>query len=719
MGLVIKEAKQWLLWNLDRGRKRCYNRWGEPCGSTDEVLYVDFATAEEAAQIHGMQGAAFCFRADDPWIGIDLDDCLIDYRTPKEWAIPILERFRDTYCEVSPSLKGVKIYAEGCKPHSRSCVSLEDGAIEVYDRGRFFAFTGVRLRGYGSDQIADCQEAIDWLYETYFAPASAQMPVVTLTVPCSGSLESRAAAYLAAADRPLPGSRNRTCFSLAGHLAAMIGSDGELLTEDRIFALLLSWNELLSQPLDQSEVRRTVRSAMTSGTPREPKPAEARTVEIAQWMLDLDKHKRTESGLKTESAQVEIEEPPFPAHLLEVPGFLGEVVQYARQTCFWDQPILFLSAAIALQAVLCGRKVFERFGNRPHLYCLALSESGTGKEHARTVVNRILNCIEAWSALGNLETPRSGSGIARALEQHPAKLSLIDEFGRFMRFQRSVNVSGHISEIGDVWLKLYSAGEGKWSAAQHSDSKLNLEIERPSYSIYATSVPGNLWEAMTIDQITDGLLGRFLVFSGEARPEVGPREPNLAVPESILDHASRWFHWPGGDLSALQVNGAEERLVPHTPAAHARMVAIFEAAVDREGVRSPEERALLARVPQNTCRLALVYACSQSVEAPQIDCDAVEWAHGIASYCAAWIASAATQRIAESDFHRRQNRVVDWLASKPECTMTEFTKKWQNWPKKQRDELLQNLMDTERIQLEKEAANGAGRPQYRIRLLRR
>lgn len=111
--MEIKERKQWLVWRLQGDRKRCCNRWGEYCGSTDEHYYMTWDEAKAVSERLNVQGPAFCFTADDPYVGIDIDDSLIEYNQPKEWVLPLLERFKKTYLEVSPGLHGIKIYAKG------------------------------------------------------------------------------------------------------------------------------------------------------------------------------------------------------------------------------------------------------------------------------------------------------------------------------------------------------------------------------------------------------------------------------------------------------------------------------------------------------------------------------------------------------------------------------------------------------------------------------
>jgi hypothetical protein len=86
------------------------------------------------------------FSVTDPFCGIDLDDCLDAEGNVKPWARRIVERFGDTYMEISPSGCGLKIWIRGGVPANLAGVSVGDGQIEIYDHARYFTVTGRAFR---------------------------------------------------------------------------------------------------------------------------------------------------------------------------------------------------------------------------------------------------------------------------------------------------------------------------------------------------------------------------------------------------------------------------------------------------------------------------------------------------------------------------------------------------------------------------------------------
>ena len=106
--------------------------------TTDPDSWRTFQTAREAVTTTPVAGLGFVFTADDPLIGIDLDDCR-DPETgdPTAWADRIISQL-ESYTEVSPSGTGYHILVTGTLPEGRN----RAGDLELYDRSRFFTVTG-------------------------------------------------------------------------------------------------------------------------------------------------------------------------------------------------------------------------------------------------------------------------------------------------------------------------------------------------------------------------------------------------------------------------------------------------------------------------------------------------------------------------------------------------------------------------------------------------
>src|SRR5215831_6676895 len=141
---------QWLIWRFVYGEpgtrpdKRPYQCTGYGASIINPRHWsgYDYAMKTWVEQRVPCDGIGFVFTADDPYCGIDLDNVYpSDAAECSPLMARILERFSDTYSEVSPSGRGIKLWCKAKAPRSGKW-AVGGGAIEVYDRGRFFTVTG-------------------------------------------------------------------------------------------------------------------------------------------------------------------------------------------------------------------------------------------------------------------------------------------------------------------------------------------------------------------------------------------------------------------------------------------------------------------------------------------------------------------------------------------------------------------------------------------------
>jgi hypothetical protein len=169
MGIIppaeLAALPQWLIWRFTErdGRltKVPHTTMGYGASPTNSGHWSTFEHAHRAAQRPGFaNGVGFVFTAEDPYCGIDLDDCYpSDAAECALWGEGILQRFSDSYLEESPSGTGVKIW---CRAKAPRCGRwpIGVGAIEIFDHARFFSFTG---RSNGVRVVADHQADIEAL----------------------------------------------------------------------------------------------------------------------------------------------------------------------------------------------------------------------------------------------------------------------------------------------------------------------------------------------------------------------------------------------------------------------------------------------------------------------------------------------------------------------------------------------------------------------------
>jgi primase-polymerase (primpol)-like protein len=160
-GAVPAEARafdHWVGWQLlyrpDKGKfdkLPVDARTGRPASSTDPRTWASFPEALDAYRALGpagrLDGIGYVVsKADgtaDPFVVGDLDRCH-DPQTgiTEEWALEIVRRL-NSYTELSPSGRGLRIILRGRLPaHGR-----RKGRVELYEHARFVTVTGWHLSG--------------------------------------------------------------------------------------------------------------------------------------------------------------------------------------------------------------------------------------------------------------------------------------------------------------------------------------------------------------------------------------------------------------------------------------------------------------------------------------------------------------------------------------------------------------------------------------------
>jgi primase-polymerase (primpol)-like protein len=156
----LSQYIQWVIWEYDRERKKIPispHNWG-PASSTNPATWGSYEHALEGAGRHKQVG--FVVTSEDEYCGIDLDNCVHDGEVAA-WAWEIVQRF-DSFTQVTPSNRGLRIWIKGRKPGANCKKKLENGTVELYERDRFFTFTDSVFHG---DSIEARQEELERFYK--------------------------------------------------------------------------------------------------------------------------------------------------------------------------------------------------------------------------------------------------------------------------------------------------------------------------------------------------------------------------------------------------------------------------------------------------------------------------------------------------------------------------------------------------------------------------
>jgi hypothetical protein len=260
---ALRMFPHWILWrNETRDHKPTkvpYTTSGGFAKSNDPTTWSAFGVAEGALTAK-YSGLGFVFKEGGGLAGVDLDGC----RDPESgeiapWATAILGKL-NSYSEVSPSGTGVKVFVKGELTTAGKKKELgflgvygKAPAIEVYDRGRYFAVTGDHLPGTPNEVCAR-QASIDSIVAEYW-PAEPRREVDFLS---STAAIERARAYMAKYPPAIAGQ--------GGHnhtfRAACVLVKGFELSEAEAFSVLAEWNQVCQPKWSDKELSHKINGAL-------------------------------------------------------------------------------------------------------------------------------------------------------------------------------------------------------------------------------------------------------------------------------------------------------------------------------------------------------------------------------------------------------------------------------------------------------------------------
>ena len=299
-----------------------------------------------------------------------------------------------------------------------------------------------------------------------------------------------------------------------------------------------------------------------------------------------------------------------------------------------------------------------------------------------------------------------------ALESHPVKLFLIDEFGHFISCATGQKAPVHKMEIVSQLTKLAtSAGSvviGKEYARQKGQgANPRVDIYQPHVCVHGSTVPGTLWGAIRSHGLKDGSLSRYLMFqTPKDYPDpdldavAGPAPGELiealrAIAAGVLGHDY------GGNL-ASSMSGATD-MTPYTVPYGDRV----QAEVNRQRLaqveRLREKRGTFAsafegRYCEHMVRVAMIHAIGRCPAAPIIELTDINWASALVRHCIDTVLREATDNVSDDKGEALAKEILRFIrdGGASGVNRRDVTRKFQGNPRL-RDEILTDLADSEFI----------------------
>lgn len=387
----------------------------------------------------------------------------------------------------------------------------------------------------------------------------------------------------------------------------------------------------------------------------------------------------------------------FPKELFRMGGQLGVLWRHLVETAPSPQPELALGAALVALGTVIGRKVRTPSGLRSNLYVMGVAPTGAGKEHARKVVKDLFYEIGAFRRVAN-DKLASDAAIWAAVADCESSLFMIDEASRLLARLNAKNAPAHIESQVDAYLSLYSQADQIAVSKTYADLSKRTEIVHPCLSLYMTTTPGPLFEAMSGANVEDGFLARFLVFGSVERPIPRDVEPT-PLPESAVSCFRHWEEFePPADRSLYKT---PTPFVVHPDAEAQKIFADFTARMHERSASN----VLFTRASVQAWKVALIGACGTGKE-PVISGPLAQWACELVEYLLARFAAQLEERSGRNDRERQLKELAKFIRERGKVTAREITRRFQRWDRRLRDDLIADLRDAGRVEVSESKSRG-------------
>lgn len=418
--------------------------------------------------------------------------------------------------------------------------------------------------------------------------------------------------------------------------------------------------------------------------------------------------------------------PPIPDRA-RLDGALALFVSYILTTAIRPQPWLAVGAALTALGTLMGRQYRTGTNLRSNLYVIGLAVSGGGKDHARNAIKEAFLAADLATHLGGNRIV-SGAGLLTALYRQPASLFQIDEFGQFLAsIIDKRRAPKHLAEIWDLLTELSTSAGSTFFGAEYADQHLKprQDIIQPCCGIHATTVPDTFWTALRSGSLQDGSLARFLLFrSTEDIPDRNRSpKPLFEVPadlvEALQSIAAGVVRPDRGNLVGTDAPTVvpDPYTVPMAPEAQQLFDALDEELTQRQRrAIGSNHGAVLARLWENTAKVALIKAVSADPAHPVIRLEDATWARDVVAHCVATLLTEAERHLAENDTERNSKRVLEIIRTEGRRGITKkhLYDKTRFLTRRDREDVLATLIESEKITFTVRETGGKPTTVYRV-----
>jgi hypothetical protein len=317
----------------------------------------------------------------------------------------------------------------------------------------------------------------------------------------------------------------------------------------------------------------------------------------------------------------------------------------------------------------------------------------------------------------------SGVAILRTLFDFPSRISHLDEMGLYLQSLTAKNAASHQRDIIKTLLEIYSSSNGIYHGQEYADStnRVRFDINQPNFNFFGTTTPRTLIPALNHDMVDNGTMSRILL--------VPPFEdfPDSCVParipppeELVKDIADSYAVVPpnAGNLS-------NQVMIPNASVEPIPVMWDKEAFTEYEVVKrwqtqqSRKDEHIWVRFSEMTIKVAMIEAIARNPVSPIVTLEIFKMANDFCRWSFNYTEDLLVREISENETEASHKRILNFIRKQGDlgASSTQLAKSLQGMKARDRNEILQTLLEAGDIVEEVIKANGPGRDRrvYRVR----
>jgi hypothetical protein len=414
----------------------------------------------------------------------------------------------------------------------------------------------------------------------------------------------------------------------------------------------------------------------------------------------------------------------FPTQWFESYSLVGRVTRWIINSAQQPQPTFALANAIVMFGAIFGRRyAMEHINTRCNIFAIAVAKPGAGKDHSRQRIKELmvnaglhqLICGDRFS---------SGVAILRTLFDYPSRISHLDEMGLYLQSLTAKNAASHQRDIIKTLLEVYSSSSGMYHGQEYADSRdrQRLDINQPNFNFFGTTTPRTLIPALSHDMVDNGTLSRILFvppFEDYPDPQT-PTQDTLPPEDIVKDIMDSYTVTPAGIGNLTnQPTIPNSTVIPMVVKWDTGVFDEYQRVKDWQINQSRNDEALWVRYSEMIVKICMIEAIAFDPISPTVTQDIFKMSKDLARWSFNYTAELMQKEVAENDIEASHKRVLNFIRKQGEegASSTQLAKSLQGMKARDRNEIIQTLLESGDVVEEVIAKDGPGRSRriYKVR----